>query len=142
MAAPGGGEADSALRLFFKKVSMLASKRLADLGDQLNLPDDLKRQIYGVVVCVLYEFSGLIYNRHLEVAFLCEKVAAIFLATIQLLPTPPFPLATAIVFPIMLPAFRAHVLRSARQSCSYRRPLYRLEPVPPQSYMKGVDRSV
>ena len=72
----------------------------------------------------------------------CAPVPLLRLTAIQLLPTPPFPLVTAIVFPIMLPAFRAHVLRSARQSCSYRRPLYRLEPVPPPSYMKGITRSV
>lgn len=63
---------EAALRLFFKKVSMLASKRLADLCDQLRVPEDLKQQIYGIVIKVLYEHSNLLYNRHLDQIILCS----------------------------------------------------------------------
>ena len=63
---------EAALRLFFKKVSMLASKRLADLGDQLRLPEQVKQHVYDMVVRVLYEHSNLMYNRHLDQVILCS----------------------------------------------------------------------
>lgn len=56
---------------FFAKVRKLAASRISDMCEKMRLPALAARQVYTVVLHVLYHRTALLYNRHLDQIILC-----------------------------------------------------------------------
>ncbi|XP_031388847.1 retinoblastoma-related protein isoform X2 [Punica granatum] len=69
----GGGEtcAETAINIFFSKITKLAAVRISGMFERLQLSQQMKESIYRLFQQILNQRTGLFFNRHIDQIILC-----------------------------------------------------------------------